>query len=132
MYMDGLHRSWSKRDKESYYQKELELIGQQETVNSEIYMDGTGDDGETFGFNDRYSEYRRHPSGVSGNFRSTLNYWHLARSFGSRPVLNQEFIECDPSKRIFAEQEEDSMWCMVNNSIQCRRMLTKKSIGRII
>ena len=62
MYMDGLHRSWSKRDKESYYQRELELIGQQETVNSEIYLDGTADDGETFGYNDRYSEYRRHPA----------------------------------------------------------------------
>lgn len=132
MYVDGLPRTFSKRTKEAYWQKELELIGQQEVYNSEIYAAGQAADKEVFGYQDRYSEYRHQYSSISGEFRSTLDYWHLARKFASLPVLNQSFVECDPSKRIFAEQTTHPLWIMVSHSIQARRMVGKKTIGRII
>lgn len=132
MYVDGLHRTFSKRAKEDYYQKELELIGQQEVYNRELYTDGSADDNLVFGYQDRYSEYRSQPSQVSGQFRSTLDYWHLGRQFADHPTLNSTFINCDPAVRIFAEQTQDNCWLMVSHSIQARRMVGKKTLGRII
>lgn len=132
MYVDGLDRTWSRRTKEDYYQKELELIGQQEIFKRELNVEGDATDQEVFGYQDRYAEYRHQYSNVAGDFRDTLNYWHLARSFAGSPVLNQSFTDCDPSKRIFAEQTAHSCWVMVSHSIQCRRMVGKTTIGRIM
>ena len=130
MYLDGLHRKWSRRTKEDYYQKELEAIGQQEVFDSEIYAEGST--GDTWGYVDRYRDYREEPSRISGDFRDTLNFWHLARDFDSAPALNQAFIECDPSKRIFAEQTQNSLWCTVVHSLQARRMVNRTAHSRII
>lgn len=123
MYTDGQHRKWARRTKEDYYQKELEAIGQQAVTNREVYAES--DDGNTFGYADRYREYREEPSGVAGDFETTLDYWHLARKFESPPALNQSFVECEPSKRIFAEQTTDALWCMVRHSVQARRMVNR-------
>lgn len=131
MYAQALHRMWSRRTKEDYWQRELEQIGQQEVKNHEVFLDFANFHG-VFGYGDRYSEYRHHPSTVAADFRSTLDYWHLARQFASLPVLNQSFIECDPSKRIFAEQTQDSLWVMANNSIQARRLVKRPGVGRIL
>lgn len=131
MYVNGLHRQFNRRTKEDYWQKELEHIGQQEVLNKEVYAPAASPDG-TFGYADRYSEYRHFPSNVCADFRSTLNMWHLGRIFGSEPTLNSAFVTCEPSKRINAVQTNDVLWVMVNNSIQARRMVGKTSIGRIL
>lgn len=131
MYMQGTHRMWSRRLKEDYWQRELELIGQQEIRNKEIYQAHATPEG-IFGYGDRYSEYRHLQSGVSGDFRTSLNFWHMAREFGAAPVLNSSFVECVPTKRINAVSTNDVLWIMCNHSIQARRMVTKKTIGRII
>lgn len=133
MYVNGVNRTWLKRTKEDFYQRELELIGQQPITNEEVFA-GTVDATNklTFGYQDRYSEYRHEPSTISGEFRTILDYWHLARKFGALPTLNASFVECDPAKRIFAEQTQNSCWIMASHSIQARRMVGKKTIGRII
>lgn len=132
LYMDGMPKTFSKRTKEEYYQKELELIGQQEVYKREIYADGSATDAEVFGYNDRYSEYRYGYSGVRAEFRDILDYWHLGRKFASAPTLNTSFVECDPTKRIFAEQTQHSLWCMLNHNIKARRLVGHATIGRII
>ena len=132
MYVDGLHRTWSRRTKEDYYQKELELIGQQEVYNREVYLKGHTDDAEVFGFQDRYADYRHHPSQVSGEFRDILDYWHLGRIFTDTPTLNGDFVTCAPSKRVFAEQTQNSCWLMVSHSVQARRLVGRNTIGRIL
>lgn len=131
MYGTGLHRSWTRTTKEDYFQQELEAIGQQEVLNKEVYLAHSAPEG-TFGYQDRYAEYRHHPSYVSGEFRSTLNFWHLARLFGSDPALNSAFITCDPGKRINAVQNTDQLWVMVNHSLQARRQVGRPAIGRIL
>jgi len=132
MYNDGLARTWSRRTKEDYYQKELELIGQQEVFNREVFVQGNAQDAEVFGYNDRYAEYRHEYSKISGEFRSLLDYWHLGRKFASLPTLNGPFITCDPGKRIFAEQTQHSMWLMIQHNVKARRLVGKQTIGRII
>lgn len=130
MYVDALDRKWSKRVKEDYWQKELEQIGQQEVYNREVYANHGFPDA-VFGYQDRYAEYRHQNSYVTGDFRTTLNDWHLGRSFGSSPALNSDFVTCTPSKRIFAEQTQDVLWGMFNHNIQARRLVGNKTIGRV-
>lgn len=122
MYTQGLHRMWGRTTKEHYFQKELQHVGQQEVGISEVYVDAA-DRAAVFGYQDRYDEYRRLESTVSGDFRSTLNHWHYARIFAAEPVLNGSFVTADPTKRVNAVQTEDVLWVMANHSIQARRIV---------
>lgn len=124
MYNDGLHRSFSRETKEAFYQRELEAIGDQAILNKEVYMDAADPD-DTFSYSPRYDEYRWLPSTIAGEFRSTLDHWHLARIFGSEPALNSTFVEAVPSKRVFASESTDCLYCMANHSIQARRMVRR-------
>ena len=132
IYQDGAPRMWFKHDKEHFFQKELQNIGQQKVLQGEVYAKQLGQEMETFGFTDRYSEYTSTPSSVAGEFRKDLDYWHLARKFADVPRLNSDFITCKPSKRIFAEQTKHSLWCMINNSVVARRMVKKTSVGKLL
>lgn len=132
MYTQGIPKTFVKRSKEEYYQKELEQIGQQPIVNAELYTNNTATDWQYFGYSDRYAEYRSTPSSIAGEFRNTLNFWHMGRVFGGVPTLNQSFTDCDPGRRNFAVQTNHVCWVMVNHDIQARRMLGNNTIGRIL
>lgn len=128
IYMQGIPRSWLRRVREDFFQTELQNIGQQEVYTKELYGGApAGDDGglKVFGYQNRYDEYRGHESYVCGEFRDILDYWHLARSFSNEPVLNADFISATPSERIFAAQENDQLYCMINHSLQARRLMSK-------
>lgn len=125
MYTQSLPRAWSRTLKEDYWQKELQHIGQQEVLNKELYALSPTPDG-VFGYMDRYDDYRSVQSTVCGDFRTTLDYWHLGRVFSGQPVLNSDFISCNPSKRIFAEQTADEFYCMFLHSVQARRLIARK------
>lgn len=129
MYSQRLARAWSRGvarsgmqgGKEDYWQVELQHIGQQ-AVNS-MEADASAGDG-TFGYQDRYDEYRRMESSVGGLFRTTLDYWHLAREFATPPALNSTFVSCVPSTRMFADTASDNLYVMANHSIQARRLVS--------
>ena len=128
IYMQGIPRSWLRRVREDFFQTELQHIGQQEVYTKELYgaaPDGENGDFKVFGYQNRYDEYRGHESYVCGEFRDILDYWHLARSFANEPVLNADFISATPSERIFAAQQNDQLYCMINHSLQARRLMSK-------
>ena len=131
IYQDGIHRGFLRQTKEDYFQKELQHIGQQEIYNNEIYADSTSAGMDTFGYQDRYSEYREHPSRVSAEYRDTLDYWHMSRQFTSPPVLNTSFVECEPTKRIYNDNTFHALWIMCQNKIVARRMVSKSAAPRI-
>lgn len=130
VYQDGIRRDWLRQTREDFFQKELERIGQQTIDGREVYANQVV--GTTFGYQDRYAEYRHIPSDVAGDFRDTLDFWHLARQFSSAPTLNASFVQSNPSTRIFADIVGDHLWCMANHSVQARRMVSKKTVGRIV
>lgn len=131
MYVQGLHRTWNRRTKEDFWQRELEHIGQQEIANKELYAAHANPD-SVFGYQDRYDEYRRVESLVSGEFRTTqLDFWHMARIFSGEPTLNGAFVTSSPTKRINAVQTNDVLWCMVNHSVQARRQLSSRGSSYI-
>lgn len=131
MYMDAIHREFLKTNKEDWFQKELQYIGQQEIYLNEVYADSTNG-GDTFGYGDRYREYREHPSQVSADFRSTLDFWHQARQFGVAPSLNGDFVTCDPSGRIFAVPSEHTIWLMAQHRMVARRIVGRDAMPRIL
>ena len=95
-YQQGLDRMWSRKTRFDFFWPKLQELGEQAIYNREIYVDNTGADHEVFGYQERYAEYRYMPSKIKGQFRSTyaqsLDVWHLAEEFGSRPLLNSTFI----------------------------------------
>ena len=99
-YQQGINRFFSKRTRYDYYWPALAHLGEQSILNKEIYAQGTSDDELTFGYQERYAEYRYKPSQITGKFRSnatgTLDSWHLAQNFGSLPSLNTSFIQENP------------------------------------
>lgn len=129
VYTQGIPKHFLRKVKEDYWQKELEFIGQEEINNKEIYGAGNTN---TFGYVDRYQSYRQQFNRVSGNFRTTLKFHHLAREFTQQPVLNSDFVTCNPTKRIFAEQTQDSMWCLVRNGLVARRLVTNRPTPRMM
>lgn len=132
IYVNGLDKKFFKTTKEDYYQKELEHVGQQEVYNKEIYAAHSDPDG-VFGYNNRYADYHSESSRVSAEFRNSTSYdWHLGRIFSSDPALNATFVECEPSKRVFAEQTEDALQVMVNHSVQARRMCKPSPVGKLV
>lgn len=130
MYVQGLARTFNRRVKEDFWQPELQHIGQQEVLKKELYA-ASADPNGTFGYQDRYDEYRRIENSIAGEMRTILDYWHMARIFAAEPTLNSSFVQCNPTKRIFAEQTQDSLWLKVMHSTQARRMLAKSGTSFI-
>lgn len=135
IYTEGINRHWLRQDREDYFQKELEFIGQQEVYDNEIYAVNNAASSTVFGYQDRYQEYKEQPSFVSGEFRtSTLDYWHLGRQLGGAPTLNADFIEIDRADhvRIFNEQTNNQMWVMAHHNIVARRFMSRNAVARVI
>jgi len=99
-YQQGIHRSWSRQTRWDFYWPGLAHLGEQAVLSKEIYADGTSADQNVFGYQERYAEYRYKPSVITGQYRSSyaqsLDSWHLAQEFASRPVLDATFIEENP------------------------------------
>lgn len=123
-YQQGIPRMFLRGDQLEYAWPVFAHLGERAVKNVEIYAEHT-DPGDAFGYVPQYAEYKYMPSRVAGQMRTTLNYWHEGRIFGSEPALNQEFIECVPSKRIFAvvDENEDEIVVQVLNKIKASRLL---------
>lgn len=127
IYANGLFRTWNRRTKTDFWQRELQHIGQQAVLNKEVYAAHATPNG-TFGYQDRYDDYRRMESSIAGEFRTTtLDFWHMARIFASSPALNSTFVSCVPTERSFAVPAEDVLYIHAKHSIQARRLVS--SVG---
>jgi hypothetical protein len=115
-YQQGLNRMWSRRDRWDFYWPALAHLGEQAVLNQEIYAQGTSADTQTFGYQERYAEYRYKPSQVTGKMRSnatgSLDVWHLAQDFTALPALNSSFIEENPpiDRVIAVTDEPEFIW----------------------
>lgn len=119
-YQQGMNRMFSRQTREEFYWPALAHLGEQAILNKEIYAqgsavdsdaDGTPDDDEVFGYQERYAEYRYKPSQITGKLRSTyaqsLDVWHLSQEFSALPTLSDAFIqETPPLDRVIAVTDE--------------------------
>ena len=110
-YQQGLQRMFSRSTLYDFYWPSLSNIGEQAVLNKEIYADASANDELTFGYQERYAEYRYKSSSITGKFRSnatgTLDYWHLSQDFASLPALGNTFIsDTPPVDRVIAVPSE--------------------------
>ena len=99
-YQQGVRRMWFRNTRYDFYFPAFAHLGEQAVYNAEIWANGTASDLGVFGYQERWAEYRYHPSLITGLFRSTtsgtLDAWHLAQNFVTLPTLNKSFIEENP------------------------------------
>lgn len=99
-YQQGLHRMWSRSTRYDFYFPAFAALGEQAVLNKEIYCDGSANDNNVFGYQERWGEYRFGQSKITGLFRSTsagtIDPWHLAQRFTALPTLNSTFIQDTP------------------------------------
>lgn len=95
-YQQGIEKGWSRKRRFDFYLPALANIGEQLILNKEIYAQGTEEDNQGFGYQEAWAEYRFKPNRVSGQMRSdapgSLDSWHYADDYDSKPVLGPEWI----------------------------------------
>ena len=127
-YQQGINKAFTRLEPLDYFWPSFANIGEQEVKLKELYA-YTNNGENTFGYVPRYAEYKFMPSRVCGDFRTSLNYWHLGRIFANEPALNQSFIEMTPSSvsRIFAVTDPNAqkLYCHVLNKVKAVRPMPK-------
>ncbi|UIB81471.1 major capsid protein [Flyfo microvirus Tbat2_158] len=101
-YQQGIEKFWFRRDRFDFYYPEFANITEQPVYMKEIFHAGTlTDSTATFGVQEAWADYRYKPSRVSGQMRSnvtnSLDIWHYADNYATRPVYSDAWIK-DNSK----------------------------------
>jgi hypothetical protein len=141
-YSQGVPRHFLRQEKFDYFWPELANLGEQEVKDVEIYVNDTSitktDATEvvptnqnaislpTFGYQQRYAEYKYGQNTIHGDFRNTLHYWHMARKFSAVPALTDLFHEVDPEDQsitnVFAVTDKvDTCWVQLYHDVKARR-----------
>lgn len=112
-YFQGIERRKSRSTRYDYYWPAFAHLGEQAVLNQEIYFqnDGATHDQLTFGYQERYGEYRYAQSKLTGLMRpgvaGSLAAYNLAQQFAALPALNDAFIQVtDPWSRVVAVNTE--------------------------
>lgn len=136
-YQQGLNRMWSRQTRFDFYWPVLAHLGEQAILSKEIFADGSAQDDDVFGYQERYAEYRYYPNMITGKMRSTdptpLDVWHLAQKFTNRPVLNSQFIEENvPIDRVLAVTNEPEVLLDCYFNLSCVRPMPVYSVPGLV
>lgn len=128
VYSQGFDRMDIRRSPYDYLLPDFANLGDQAVSYKEVYAPHTTPDG-VFGYTPRFDEYRYIPNSMSGEFHSSLDYWHLARIFESDPALNSAFVNMATasggvSDRIFATSAAQAQIRAIHN-IKAKRPIPK-------
>lgn len=136
-YFQGLPRKYTRLDKTDYYWPQFAHIGEQEIKNQEIffnYMNGSKNT-DGFGYSPRYAEYRFNNDEIHGEFRTNLEFWHMARKFGTLPPLNKNFMEVNNSdvNRVFAVNQDKAfpLLCDLYFDLSASRLISRYGNPRL-
>lgn len=134
-YQQGIPRDFLKRDALDFYFPEFAHLGEQEIYDAELYA-AASNPTHVFGYTPRYAEYKYIPSSVHGDFRSSLNYWHMGRVFDNQPQLNSDFVEVKPADvdRVFpvsAAQSHQRLYVQMLHHIKAVRPMPKYGIPKM-
>lgn len=127
-YQQGIPKLFLKtEDPFQHYFPSFAHIGEQEVLNKEVYAFQGTDGNNVFGYVPRYAEYKFMQNRVAGEFKTSLNHWTAARIFDAPPALNEDFVKCDATHRIFAvtDSEQQKLYCHVLNKVSAVRKMPK-------
>ncbi len=124
-YQQGIPKHFKKFDKFDYFWPSFAHLGEQPIMNSELYLANDGQNDAVFGYTPRYAEYKYLNSSVHGEFRTSLDFWHMGRIFDNRPTLSGEFVTSDPTTRIFAVEDitVEKLYAHVHHRIKAQRRM---------
>lgn len=105
VYVNMNPPEWNFDIREDLYTPEFAHVGMIEETVGTLFPTGTDADKQKFGYRNRYDEMRVGFNDVAGSFKTTNLSYHQGRVFGSAPSLNSDFLECNPSPRIFSNME---------------------------
>ena len=136
-YSQGIRRGFLRETMLDHYFPALSHLGEQTIRNSEIYHMGEQADSETFGYQERWAEYRYFPSQITGKFRpgisGTLDVWHVSEQFETRPGLNSTFITDNPAiERVLAVPTEPHVILDAYLQLKCARPMPVYSVPGMI
>jgi len=137
-YQNGLEKMWSRSTRYDFYWPSLAHLGEQQILNQELWVSDSGTtNAETWGFQERYAEYRFKPGRITGKMRSndveSLDIWHLAQDFDTLPGLNRTFIaENPPIERIIAVPSEPQFIVDGWHSMICTRPMPVYSVPGLV
>jgi len=123
-YYQGIPRMWNRTSKLDFYWPSFAHLGEQAVLQKEIYA-ASATPTAVWGYVPRYEEYRTRFSSFHGDFRGSLDYWHMGRKFATEPALNSTFVTSDPTARIFAVTTGDHLWIQLLNQVTAIRPIPR-------
>lgn len=134
-YYQGVPKHFIKNDKFDYYWPEFANLGEQPVLEYELYFNGTTAATGTFGYQERYSEYKFGIDTVHGDYRTTgYESYHMGRKFGSMPSLNGTFVHINKADmdRCFqvTTATVDKVYVQLYNKVKAVRPIPYISIPR--
>lgn len=123
-YAGGVPRMFSRDTIDKFWSPQYEGIGDQPILNKELRAGHATPNG-TFGWQDRFYDYKRSFDRVTGEMRSGLEgrSWHWARIFASDPALNPSFVLADPRVDVFADTNTDHFVCSAQIQANALRLI---------
>lgn len=130
-YIGGSHRAFFSRNTFlDYPWPTFGNLGEQpvrkfELQTTAVYLPAVRSEQEIFGYQSQYADWKYIASTSHGDFKETMDYWHLDRKFSSTVALNSTFVTFDDAlqDRIFAVEGVDTLWCQVYNHASVKRSL---------
>lgn len=110
-YKQGMPRMFRRRFFDDYVFPTFAKLGEQAVNKWELFLnpanmtaDAESLEYPVFGYQSRYADWKWMPTTVHGEFRSSLDFWTLCRTFADTPVLGEEFVTFEDAlqNQIFA------------------------------
>lgn len=92
LYQQGIHPMFSRFDRTEYAWPRFAHLGEEPIYTKQLYIDSSITEDDVFGYTPRYASYKSDTGSIHGRLKSTLNFWTMARRFGNKPVLNEQFV----------------------------------------
>lgn len=130
-YMQGTPKMFFGRNQfEDYPWPTFAHLGEEPVYDYQLYTDPTSVPTDiiqapVFGYQSRYYDWKQLPSSSHGDFRDSLDFWHLTRKFSAQPDLGQVFVEFEDAlqDRVFAVSGVDTLWVYLYNNASVVRSL---------
>lgn len=116
-YSQGIEKKFLRKSRLDFYWPALAHIGEVGIKNIELYAQGTSEDDEIFGYQEKDYEYRYSKNLITGEFSpdyaQSLDSWHYGDDYEKLPTLSQDWITASKSNidRTIAISSQDQFLC---------------------
>lgn len=95
-YADAVHPLIHVDDILDFPLPDMDVLGNQ-PIYSDLVSGNPADSDTVLGFGRQYQEWLSNYGTVHGDFKTTLDYWTIARRFSDTPVINDDFLRIHPA-----------------------------------